>query len=74
MFFGHVWIHKYPKAINALIVKLFSVHLLCHALLMFYTVLPVISFTVLNTSSLEGSIFGVLVNESLKNKKIHVTG
>lgn len=73
MFFGHVWIHKYPEATNGLlIVKLFSVHLVCHALVMFYAVLPVISLTVLNTSSWAGSIFGVLVNGSLKNKKIHV--
>lgn len=58
MFFGHVWIHKYPKAINGLLIVKLRVHWEHRAC---FTVLPVISLTVLNTSSWAGSIFGVLV-------------
>lgn len=39
--------------------------LVCHALLKLCRVLPVISLTVLNTSSWAGCIFGVLVYVSL---------
>lgn len=67
MLSGHVWINKYPEATHgSLIVKLFHVYLSCDALLIPYVVLPVISLTVLNTSSWESSIFGVLVNGSLQ--------
>ncbi len=73
MLSGHVWIHKYPEAINGLlIVKLFSVHLVCHALLRSYAALPVISLTVLNTSSWEGTIFGVLVYVSLQMTRAYM--
>ncbi len=67
MLSGHVWIHKYPGAkILLLIGKLCLVHFVCNALLRFYAILPVISLTVLNTSSWDGCIFGVLVYVSLQ--------